>query len=223
LKINGLNAEPDYYLRNGKRIFLFESKDVLIKAEIKSSYDYNLMSKEIHKKFVSDNNGSKPQNKAILQLINSIKSIYKKQIPNDSNYSLKNVLIYPIIITHNNQSDTVGLNKIIQELFEKELEKNDFHGFKKGQIEPITIINIDTLIFYQDIIGKQVKLEELINNYHKYTSTVQGKKFKSQEEMEIYFEKSLIPFSFFVENYMLKKGYNSIPKFMKEVGLEINI
>lgn len=31
---------PDYYIRNGNKIFIFESKDILINASIKESYDF---------------------------------------------------------------------------------------------------------------------------------------------------------------------------------------
>lgn len=32
-----IDAEPDYYIRNGNKIYLFESKDILIPSEVKIS------------------------------------------------------------------------------------------------------------------------------------------------------------------------------------------
>ena len=38
-KDQGMKAEPDYYIRKGKNIILFESKDFLISADKKASFD----------------------------------------------------------------------------------------------------------------------------------------------------------------------------------------
>ena len=45
-----IDAEPDYYIRNGNSIFLFESKDILINATIKSTYDFTQYESEFRKK-----------------------------------------------------------------------------------------------------------------------------------------------------------------------------
>lgn len=54
IKQMGIEAEPDYYLRNGNNLFLFESKDILINATIKSSYDFNQYEIEFKKKLYFD-------------------------------------------------------------------------------------------------------------------------------------------------------------------------
>jgi hypothetical protein len=54
IKQLGIDAEPDYYIRNGNNAFLFESKDILINAEIKTSYDFGLYEPEFKKKLYYD-------------------------------------------------------------------------------------------------------------------------------------------------------------------------
>ncbi|MBL0202373.1 MAG: hypothetical protein IPP81_20110 [Chitinophagaceae bacterium] len=50
LKKFKIDGEPDYYIRNGNNLFLFESKDILINASIKSSYDFKQYEPEFEKK-----------------------------------------------------------------------------------------------------------------------------------------------------------------------------
>ena len=106
---NSLPSEPDYYLRNGKNIMLFESKDVLLKADVKISYDYKLITEELSKKFYK--NGT--SDKAVLQIIRNIKRVLKQEFSFDKAYTAKNVNIYPIVITHHRMYDTSGVNYLI--------------------------------------------------------------------------------------------------------------
>ncbi len=51
MKATGIDAEPDYYIRNGNKMFLYESKDILINAEeVKTSYDFAVQEAEFKKK-----------------------------------------------------------------------------------------------------------------------------------------------------------------------------
>lgn len=53
----GIIAEPDYYIRNGNKIFLFESKDILIPSETKVSNDYENISSELKKRLYYEEKG----------------------------------------------------------------------------------------------------------------------------------------------------------------------
>lgn len=71
--------EPDYYVRHNKRIYLFESKDVLIAKDIKSSGDINKINNVLRSKFLEVNN--KPI--GIGQLVNSIVQIVENNFKFD--------------------------------------------------------------------------------------------------------------------------------------------
>ncbi len=59
---------PDYYIRNGNKVFLFESKDILIRADIKESYDFEQYEKALREKLYFESNGKKKSPKAVRQL-----------------------------------------------------------------------------------------------------------------------------------------------------------
>ncbi len=76
----GIVAEPDYYIRNGNKIFLFESKDIFIPSGTKVSNDYEDISGELKKRlYYEEKSNGRIENKAVLQLLNNIKKYLIKQ------------------------------------------------------------------------------------------------------------------------------------------------
>ena len=110
---------PDYYIRNGNKVFLFESKDILIKAEIKESYDFEQYEKALKEKLYFEKNGKKESPKAVRQLTNFAKSLLNGDFDEDKNYKPNSIRIYPIILLHNRQLDILGLNNLINIWFVK--------------------------------------------------------------------------------------------------------
>ena len=83
-----IDAEPDYYIRNGNKIYLFESKDILIPSEVKISNDYTKITAELKKRLYYEEKGDGSiSKKAILQLLYNIKKLLKKNAEWDSNDS----------------------------------------------------------------------------------------------------------------------------------------
>ncbi|RDB07839.1 hypothetical protein [Runella aurantiaca] len=154
-----INGAPDYYFRSGNTLFLFESKDFLLKATIKQSYKPNEVLSELRKSlYVS---GDKP--KAAKQLANSIKKIinsdwkFDKGLKNPSN-----IKIYPIIIIHDSSYDVPGLSYWVNNWFNTELE-----GINRVKIKPVLLIPIDALIKLIPLLkGTQPhQFSELLENY----------------------------------------------------------
>lgn len=223
MKDAGLVAEPDYYFRNGNKIFLFESKDVFIRADIKGSFDFVKLDSALKEKFYFvEKKGGGIKKKAVLQLINSIKNILSKNFIVDSQYNEKKVIIYPILVTHHHQFDVIGLNNIIKSWFDDELMKLAQQHYIVNNIKPITIINIDDLILYQDLfLQKQITLEELIDSYIDYVSFNKKKKYRSEQELINESKNTLIPFATFSSNYIQKKKLRAYPNILREKGLTL--
>ncbi len=219
----GYNAEPDYYLRNGNKVFLFESKDVLVKAEDKVSFDFKTLENVFRKKFYYDTRSNGViENKAILQLIFNIERVLNQQFDFDQSYSPLNLKIYPILITHHHQYDVLGLNNLLQVWFEKELLRLKSERYNVKNIKPITLINIDDLIFHQDQFrSKKVKLEEAIDSYHCYVSFDDSRAYRNQEEKKIYIERTYIPFSTFFTGYVANKSQIKAPSIVMEQGIKL--
>jgi hypothetical protein len=205
-----IDGEPDYYVRNGNKIFLFENKDVLLNAKIKTSSDLEKILDELKRKFLIDS--KKIKKKAILQLTNNIVRILKKELP-DKNYKKQNVTIYPILVVHERLFSSEGINFFLNRWFQNELKMLQ-NVLITGKIKPLTIVNIDTFVNYHEIFEKNIfKLHELLDEYFKTTSP--ERKTKTEDQL---IEK-YTSFSVFIENKF--KSIKHIPKIFYTKGHSI--
>jgi hypothetical protein len=211
----GIDGAPDYYVRKGKRILLFESKDFLIRADLKASFDYDIYDEEFAKTLYYEKlpNG-KEKAGAVMQLISSIKKLLKNDFPADKDHHYKDVLMYPILITHDHQYDTPGLSDLVNSWFQEELVVLKEEGYFVHRIKPLTIINIDTLVYHQVALSKNVSLYEVLDEYHEYIKLKPGLKFKTLDEFKVYRMEKMIPFSLFTTKYFGKMGIKNLPPIM---------
>src|SRR5690606_38611010 len=147
---------PDYYIRKGSNIMIFESKDFLIPAPVKESCDFEQYEKEFKKSLYYKEKDGKITKKAVLQLIENVRRILDKTNDFDANYDLSRINIYPILITHDNQYDVVGFNNLLNHWFQTELSKLVAEGYRIRSVRPLTVVNIDSLIFHQDTLNSKV-------------------------------------------------------------------
>lgn len=222
IKQLGIDAEPDYYIRNGNNLFLFESKDILINASIKSSYDFNLYEKEFKKKLYFELKKEKVDKKAVLQLINNIENVLTKQFPFDTNFKINSLHIYPIIILHDHQFNIAGLNVIVNSWFQTELAKLKEKGLPIDKVKPVTIIDIDTIIFHQDLFrDRTLKLNQVLEDYFKFITFDTKKKYLDEEHFKKYAKRTVLTFPLFLSNYVAEKRIRRVPKMIVEKGVTI--
>ncbi len=221
----GMIGAPDYYLRKGKDILLLESKDFLIRADKKATFNFDVYEEEIGKTLYYEDrpNGAKKAG-AVLQLMNNIKRILKKDFTPDTSYYYKDVFIYPVLITHDHQYDTPGFNDLINEWFNYELGLLEDEGLFINRVKPITVINIDSLIFHQTGLAEKKPLHEMLKLYHEYTHIYTSFKFHTPEEFEQYKSDrmaKMIPFSLFLTKYFNKHNLWTVPPIMDVVAPEL--
>jgi len=82
--------EPDYYVRHNNKIYLFENKDILVRADIKRSSDIEKIKKLLDNKFVHDGD----RHVDIGQLITSIQQIVNKTSTYDDYVNQKKQFIF---------------------------------------------------------------------------------------------------------------------------------
>jgi hypothetical protein len=188
---------PDYYVRNGNRILLFENKDILIASATKNSYSYNEISQILEDKLA--------KKKGINQVINNIRYILDKKYPFDNSYN-KSVKIYPIIIVHNSEFNSLGINKFYNNIFKDRLNFISNEGYNINYVKDITIINIDILLIFQNSLqSKLFSLHEAIDMYHKSICTPFVNKTRIGYDKWI--EKQNWSFGdFFYNEYIFKKN-----------------
>ena len=215
-----IDGAPDYYFRKGKNILLFESKDFLITAEKKMSFDYNVYEAEFGRVLdfeVLPNEKIKP--KAILQLVKNIRKILQKQFPADTDYYYRDIFIYPILLTHDLQYDTPGFNELLDYWFQDALTELKNEGLFIYHVKPLSVVNIDAIIYNQVNLDKDISLHEMLRHYHdnKKISKIK-KKPKSREEQDLMLKEfgqqvmsKLLPFSLFIDRFLRTKGLWKYP------------
>jgi hypothetical protein len=223
-----IDSAPDYYVRKGKNIVLVESKDFLIAAEKKMSFNYNVYEEEFGRILYykeMPNGNMKP--KAVMQLINSVRRILKKEFTADTDYHYKEVFIHPVLLTHDHQYDTPGFNELIDFWFQDALLALAEEGLFIHHVKPLSVVNIDALIYNQAGLADGITLPEMLNLYQQNKKVEKLKKqiFKSKEEQDKYLEEykkirmsKLIPFSMFIHRYFHKHGLWKLPPLLELVA-----
>lgn len=192
---NNFGHEPDFYLRDGNNIILFENKDIMISDKIISSKKYELLEKELYKKLITK--------KGISQLIYNIKQIENKTFKWDSNLPNK-PKIYPVLIIDDSSLCAPGLNYILNEVFQQQLECNKI----KLKVYPLAIVELDTLIAFANYFQlPDVRLKKLLEQYYDYIS-----KSKRPEKMEQLLREVLhkyFPFYIFMSQEIIKTPFGN--------------
>lgn len=163
MRSKGFLGEPDYYIRNGNDIFLFEFKDSLYRKEDKVECDYEKVKSSIEKKLVRKENG-KPS--AIEQLCNGIALILNDKFRIDLGIRSNKVKIYPILVVGDSTFTNVGTNFILNDYFKTEISNRNIDN---KNIRPLILVSIDSLILYQfDFEEKNLKLRNVLDSYLKF-------------------------------------------------------
>ena len=171
------NGEPDYYFRAGKRVLLIESKDVNLNKDVKTGEKFAEFVEALRSKFYRPSGQprtDKLSGTAVLQLFNNIKRLLSYGLPFDTNYTAKNLIFYPIIVVHDRSFTMPGLNALVNSWFQEELAYQRQQGMTGGIIRPLVIIDIDTVLAYQDHFARRdnkLVLWEAIEAYYAYMET----------------------------------------------------
>lgn len=194
-----VTGAPDYYVRNDNEIFLFELKDVFLKAEDATSSDYKTIEKSILKKFYSNEHG---RPKGIKQLVENISKILDNSVIWDKNIDVSHCRIYPILVVTDHVFSCPGLNRVLNSFFKLEL-KNKVGLANSAKVHDIIVIGIDSLICHKDYLTVDPKrLPYLLRQYSINMGSIEYLKFGIQH--------GLIPF----DEKLAKKTYiNSMEPF----------
>ena len=198
------NTEPDYYIRNGNKVFLVEVKDSLIAGKAKQSFNVAEIQEEISKKYYKTQNSEK----AVKQLITRIRLSLTMAYSFDQNYKPKSLKFYPILIVYDINLTVPGIESLMAEWFNQEradlvaeMEEKGIEGF---QINDLVILHVDGLVLLSEYIrvGK-IRLEDLINSHLDRKRTLlkisDGKTF---EEVKAGVLNSYFSFNHFVVDYL---------------------
>jgi hypothetical protein len=208
------DAEPDYYFRTGKRVILFESKDVNIRKQAKAGQDFAGFLTELRKKFYhgvkEDGSRDEEHDVGVLQLMRNIKRLLSpaKELTFDTAYNHTSLIIYPVLVVHDRLYNMPGLNELVNGWFQQELAQL---GGAARQVRPLVIIDIDTLLAYQDhFASKRLVLWEVIEAYYRYIKPV-NRKVRSEQEAAQLILRTVDPFISFLDDHARKQHLSPVP------------
>lgn len=217
LKIILDDGEPDFYVRKGKNIFLFEFKDVMLNASIKHSENLEQIRHELFQIFetstIERNTGKpkrKPQAKGITQLLNVIETKLDVIIKKADKIEITDTFnVYPIIVYQDCSFDIEGVRYLISNRFEELIQEATIP--EHFSVKQCVMIPIEMLIKLEDYFNDgRLLLDNLIDDYTKKCS-------KSEQN-------KLLPFNKFIMRQALNLGYknNMSSRFKKISDFMIN-
>jgi len=185
----------DYIAFHKQSVFIFESKDILIKKEVKARLFIPEMYDEFRKKFYKDGTADK----AVLQLARNVKKMieggYEKFMFSPS----KCRFIYPLVVVHSEAFNILGLNQILAHWFKEACIEVGLSAKQRYKIKPVVIIDVGTLLYFQDKINKnKVGLGSIISHYARRTKMPLDPA-RSPNHITIFQERYMIPFSLFLD------------------------
>lgn len=163
------DGEPDYYIRDKAKVYIFEFKNIYLNAQTKHSYDYTTIEGEIFKKLVVNEKGDA---KGVTQLVNTIEKIRNDEFKKFDNYDFNSVRIYPIIVYVDFSFNIAGINYVLNKEFRKQLV--DRNILRTNCVKDLVLIDLDSFIKFQDLFrNKSLKINNCLNEYYEYVRSPQ--------------------------------------------------
>lgn len=165
-------GEPDFYIRKGKNIFLFEFKDVMLNAKTKHCGSIEQIKSEIFEIFLNSTvekstgkQRKKVQAKGITQLLNVIETKLDVILQKVDKIEITdNLNVYPVIVCQDSSFDVEGIRYMLNTRFEelKPLRITPMHYIVKECV----LIPFEVLIKLEDYFNDGcLKLDTLIDDY----------------------------------------------------------
>ncbi len=164
-------GKPDYYIRKKNQICLIEFKDMLIRKDIKDSLDIEDFIDLLADRLNKQKHGKRTKNKGIPQIIKNMEDVFSNNFLND-NYQVCNIRIYSILIIDNRLLSLNGINYILNEWFQEQIEKSSILVNRRKQIYPLLIIDFDFLLLLSNSFKH--RLGELITLFHSYQKYIRN-------------------------------------------------
>ena len=166
------NSEPDFYMRKGNKIFLFEFKDILLDSRTKHSGNYYTIENELKEQFVlstidkhSGKLKKRPKRKGVTQLLYAIENnLSKILIDIDKTESINGYIVYPIIVYTDRNLGIEGINYILAKAFNE--HKDNYKISDEYKLKPLTMIPLEEITLLEDYFAQQkLVLEDLLEDY----------------------------------------------------------
>ena len=162
-----LSSPPDFYIRDGKDVILFECKDVKIPKEVKAEGTIQQLLDEVDKDFVGyhDTKKNKWRYKGVGQHVRNAKRILEGEFIWDKNVDKNNRIFLVLVLADGRQVDA-GWKNYLQRKMREECIRQET-DYKK--ICPLILTDLGTITFYKGNFKKSGFLQYFISYYEKTT------------------------------------------------------
>lgn len=155
------DGEPDFYIRDKAKVYLFEFKNVFLSGKTKNTYDFEEIKAGIYEKLVENKNGDA---KGIKQLTKVIQKIRESEFNKFDDYDFDKTIIYPVIVFTDFAFNTAGINYMLNKEFREHIENEKVR--LRSNIKNLILIDLDDFIKYQDLFrDKKIKINNLLNGF----------------------------------------------------------
>ena len=149
--------QPDFYIREGNSIFIFECKAVKLNGDLKSTVDNDAIIDELRNKLLlkrwkiskgEKQNLATPKPEGVGQLVNHISKLetntfqWEESRPDDPVY-------YPILVLESDELMQLSLSALLNEWYDELL--NTKNTIRNSRCQPIVVMTIKTLFLYSDL------------------------------------------------------------------------
>lgn len=161
------DGAPDYLIIDNAKIYAFEYKNTLFSGPVKYTFDIDRIKQELDKKFVA-NEAGKP--KGVSQLVNFIEDFTAGRYDQILKQKRGANIIYPILVTQDFTFNLPVVYSLILSRYNEILKASDKID-RQLQIKPITLIDLDLMIKFQDLfISKRLTLNHVLAEYQSFLS-----------------------------------------------------
>ena len=162
-----LSSPPDFYIRDGKDVILFECKDVKIPKEVKAEGIIQQLLDEVDKDFVGyhDTKKNKWRYKGVGQLVRNAKRILEGEFIWDKNVDKNSRIFLVLVLADGRQVDAGWKNYLQRKMCEECIRQET--DYKK--ICPLILTDLGTITFYKGNFKKFGFLQYFISYYEKTT------------------------------------------------------
>lgn len=158
-----LSAPPDFYIRDGKDVILFECKDVKIPKEIKAEGTTKQLLEEVDKDFVGYQEGKRWRYKGVGQLVRNAKRIQDGLFAWDQDASRDSRIFLVLVLADSRQVAAGWKNYLNKKMFDEcQRQKVDFR-----RVCPLLLADLGTLTLYRNNFKKYGFLSYFVQYYNK--------------------------------------------------------
>jgi len=155
-----LSSPPDFYIRDGRNVILFENKDVKIRKEIKQSGNISELLEIVDRNFVGQQTmkGFKP--KGVGQLVRNAKRVQDGEFLWDAE-AAKDSELYLVLVIADNRQVAAGWKNYLNRKMEEECKRQNVD---RKHIHPLILTDIATLQIYKT----NFRIKGLVHYFQKY-------------------------------------------------------